>query len=267
MSGSDYLGNCLSQCFQLCIQPGLSLETPNCSGVKGVRAQEVNASNWQQNMYSCSMLTTRAVRSFLSRCSCRSSLLRKSRLSHHHPHHHHRSKLSSGEMLPMVQDVLSVSTQNSFISQTSQCFILTFLKPNQRFPRWWSGKESTCQCRRCKRCGFIPWVGKIPWTMKWQPTPVFLPEKSHRQRHLVGFSPCGHKELDATDHTLHKHNQKVSLVVQIVKNLPQVQSLGLGRSPGEGNGNPLQYSCLGNPVDRGAWQATVSGVTKEQDTI
>ena len=83
----------------------------------------------------------------------------------------------------------------------------------------------------------------------------------------MGFSPCGHKELDATDHTLHKHNQKVSLVVQIVKNLPQVQSLGLGRSPGEGNGNPLQYSCLGNPVDRGAWQATVIGVTKEQDTI
>ena len=36
----------------------------------------------------------------------------------------------------------------------------------------------------------------------------------------------------------------------------------LGRSPGEGNGNPLQYSCLGNPMDRGAWQATVHGVTK-----
>ena len=37
---------------------------------------------------------------------------------------------------------------------------------------------------------------------------------------------------------------------------------GLGRSPGEGNGNPLQYSCLGNPMDRGAWQATVHGVAK-----
>ena len=40
---------------------------------------------------------------------------------------------------------------------------------------------------------------------------------------------------------------------------------GLGRSPGEGNGNPLQYSCLGYPLDRGAWQATVHGVTKELD--
>ena len=37
---------------------------------------------------------------------------------------------------------------------------------------------------------------------------------------------------------------------------------GLGRSPGEGNGNPLQYSCLENPMDRGAWWATVHGVAK-----
>ena len=41
---------------------------------------------------------------------------------------------------------------------------------------------------------------------------------------------------------------------------------GLGRSPGEGNGNPLQYYCLENPMDRGAWQATVHGVTKKLDT-
>ena len=38
--------------------------------------------------------------------------------------------------------------------------------------------------------------------------------------------------------------------------------LGLGRSPGEGNSNPLHYSCLGNPMDRGAWQATVYGVAR-----
>ena len=40
----------------------------------------------------------------------------------------------------------------------------------------------------------------------------------------------------------------------------------LGRSPGEGNSNPLQYSCLGNPMDRGAWRATVHQVTKESNT-
>ena len=46
----------------------------------------------------------------------------------------------------------------------------------------------------------------------------------------------------------------------------RVQSLGWGRSPAEGNGNRLWYSCLGNPMDRGAWQAIVHGVTKESDT-
>ena len=42
---------------------------------------------------------------------------------------------------------------------------------------------------------------------------------------------------------------------------------GLGRSPGEGNGNPLQYSCLENPMDGGAWQATVHGVAKNQTRL
>ena len=52
-------------------------------------------------------------------------------------------------------------------------------------PRWPRGKEFACQCRRC---GFNPWVGKIPWRRKWQPTLVFLSEKSHGQRNLVGYS-------------------------------------------------------------------------------
>ena len=43
--------------------------------------------------------------------------------------------------------------------------------------------------------------------------------------------------------------------------------LGWGRSPGGGNGNPLQYSCLQNPMDRGAWQATVHRVTKSQTQL
>ena len=41
---------------------------------------------------------------------------------------------------------------------------------------------------------------------------------------------------------------------------------GWGRSPGEENGHPLQYSCLGNPMDRGAWHATIHGVAKEDTT-
>ena len=63
-----------------------------------------------------------------------------------------------------------------------------------------SGKESACQCRRCKRHEFNPWIGKVLWRRKWQPTPVFLPGKSHGQRSLVGYSPWCHKESDTTEH-------------------------------------------------------------------
>ena len=73
---------------------------------------------------------------------------------------------------------------------------------NRALPRWHSGKESACQCRRH---GLGPWVGKIPWRKKWQPTPVFLPGESHRQRSLVGYSPCGCQELDKTEEALPIH--------------------------------------------------------------
>ena len=69
------------------------------------------------------------------------------------------------------------------------------------FPSDASGKEPTCQCKRPKRCGFDPWVGKSPWRRKWQPTPVFLPGESHGQRNLVGYSPWGCKESDMTEAT------------------------------------------------------------------
>ena len=62
-------------------------------------------------------------------------------------------------------------------------------------PRWCSGKEPTCQCRRCKRHRFSPWPGKIPCSRKWQPAPVFLPGKYQGQRSLVGYSPWGHKDI------------------------------------------------------------------------
>ena len=68
------------------------------------------------------------------------------------------------------------------------------------FPGGASGKEPACQCRRRKRRGFSPWVGKIPCRRKWQHTPVSLPGKSHGQRSLAGCSsPWGHTELDTTE--------------------------------------------------------------------
>ena len=57
-------------------------------------------------------------------------------------------------------------------------------------------KEYTCQSSRHKRCVWGPWARKIFWRRKWQPTPVFLPAKSHGQRSLMGSSPRGHIESD-----------------------------------------------------------------------
>ena len=57
--------------------------------------------------------------------------------------------------------------------------------PALRLPWRFSGKESACQCKRCR---FNPWVGKIPWRRKWQPTPVFFPGESRGQRSLMGYS-------------------------------------------------------------------------------
>ena len=61
------------------------------------------------------------------------------------------------------------------------------------------GREPACQCRRLKRQGLNLQVGKIPWGKAWQPSPVFLPGESHRQRILVGYNPWGHKEVDTTE--------------------------------------------------------------------
>ena len=81
---------------------------------------------------------------------------------------------------------------------------------------------------------------------QWQPTPVLLPGESHGRRRLVGCSPWGHYESDMTEQL---HFQ-VSLSCM-----------------GEGNGNPLQCSCLENPRDRGALWAAIYGVTQSQTRL
>ena len=78
---------------------------------------------------------------------------------------------------------------------------------------------------------------------QWQPTPVLLPGKSHGRRSLVGYSPWGREESDTTEQ-IHFH---FSL-----------------SCTGEGNGNPLQCSCLENPRDGGAWWAAVYGVAQSR---
>ena len=70
-------------------------------------------------------------------------------------------------------------------------------------------------CLECRRPGFSPWVRKIPWRRKWQPTPVFLPEKSQEQRSLAGYSPWGLKESDMTEGLTHTHKVYGGLVLEL----------------------------------------------------
>ena len=111
------------------------------------------------------------------------------------------------------------------------------------FPGGASGKELACQHRRCKRLRFDPWVGKIPWRRKWQPTPVFLPRESHGQRSLV--------------HSVHRTAQSRT----------RLKQLSMHACIGGGNGNLLQYSLLENPRDRGAWWAAIYGVTQSRTRL
>ena len=78
----------------------------------------------------------------------------------------------------------------------------------------------------------------------------------------MGYSPWGQKELDMTCDLPGDSDGKASAY-----NVGDPSSIpGSGRSPGEGNGNPPQYSCLENPMVRGAWWATVHRVAKEPNT-
>ena len=70
-------------------------------------------------------------------------------------------------------------------------------------------------CLQCGRPGFDPWVGKIPWRKKWQPTPVLLPGKFHGRRILVGYSPWDRKESDTTEWL---HLNHLNFWMQFTKN-------------------------------------------------
>ena len=89
-------------------------------------------------------------------------------------------------------------------------------------------------------------LSRLVQRRQWQPTPAFLPGKSHGWRSLVGCSPWGREESDMTER-LHFHFSLSCI--------------------GEGNGNPLQCSCLENPKDGGAWWAAIYGVAQSRTRL
>ena len=106
-----------------------------------------------------------------------------------------------------------------------------------------SCKESNCRCRRCNRKGFHHSMGKIPWRRKWQPTPVFLPGKSHGQRSTAG--PWGCKTVG---HDL------------VTKQQQRVQA-----AP---NKIALNTPCMGDASNTGSWAASPHLLTHSSwDTI
>ena len=98
-----------------------------------------------------------------------------------------------------VSNVLSISQPSFFLNRvalgTALYIHLTYHSLlmlsyyHFKVSRGVSGKEPACEDRRCKRCRFDTWFGKISWRKAWQPTPVFMPGESYRQRSLAGYSP------------------------------------------------------------------------------
>ena len=111
-----------------------------------------------------------------------------------------------------------------------------------------------------------------------QPTPEVLPGKSPWTEEPGGYSSQGYTESDMTEdmtevtQNAHTHMFILGMGDLVVKNQTAIEEEvgsipGSGRSIGEGNGNPLQCYCLGNPMDRGACRATVYGVTRARRNL
>ena len=123
-------------------------------------------------------------------------------------------------------------------------------------------------------------LGKIPRRKKWHPTPVFLPGESQGWGSLAGYSPWGHKELDTTNQLGRRqwqpHSSTLAWKIPWTEEPGRLSPWGRGELDtteqlhfhfslsciGEGNGNPLQCSCLENPRDGGAQWAAIYGVAQ-----
>ena len=108
-------------------------------------------------------------------------------------HQQSSGELGSGQVRPGMPRVCCEANPHPSVSRDLRALSLWGSQESGGHPRWLSGKEPTCQCRRCRRHGFDLCIRKIPWKRKWQPTPVFLLGKFRGQRSLAGCSLWGHK--------------------------------------------------------------------------
>ena len=105
----------------------------------------------------------------------------------------------------------SLSSACLFLKIRTTTGIWSFHHP---VPKWLSDKE----CLPSRRRRFDPWVWKISWRRKWQPTPILLPWKFHEQRSIVGYSPWDHKRVvhnlpTKQQHTLQHSKKNIYLIV------------------------------------------------------
>ena len=159
---------------------------------------------------------------------------------------------------------------------------------SSKLPRWHSSKESACQWWRHKRCRFSPWIWKVPWRrmtthssisawkIPWteEAGEAMCPQESRAQLTTEQQQKGKRRDWDSYHQVsnLPAADLRASQPAWSCQSFPYNKSLGFldssdgkestcnagapcsipgsGRSPGEGNGNPLQYSCLGNPMDR-----------------
>ena len=133
-----------------------------------------------------------------------------------------------------------------------------------RLPWCLSGKETAYQCRRCKRLRFDSWVRKMPWRRKWQPTPVFLPGKSHGQKSLVCYSPWGCRRVRQNQES---KQQQHALLIRIKPNFSESVQFSLVAQSCLTLCDPMNHSMPGLPVHHQLPEFTQTHVHRVSDTI
>ena len=115
-------------------------------------------------------------------------------------------EISTQDKAQIIIRIIRIPAHRLF--ELSKCFTQDRLR-DLSMAQW---SRICCQCRRLKRHSFDFCIGKIPWSSKWQPTPIFLPGEFHEQRSLVGYSPQSYKESDMTQR-LNNNSSNIPLYI------------------------------------------------------